>query len=204
VYKFLALIEKKKDKFNVIGFESTRDINILKDQILEYVKSLLFDSEYYDPFWRKGLFEEIVIIDYLDSIGFKSNGISFGIISFSLCDKNIYGFNSSDITITIHGLDSGYDDNIPDEVSICLWISRCSWVEIKSNRNATDIIKAIDTMLSPLYIKDSADNLLRAETFQNVSDLDVMMNKIVENSVVSVNYKDMIRKKLTETLSAIG
>lgn len=178
VHKYLCLINKKGGSFYVDGFKPTTQIDVLESQIREYVKNLPYDSEYYFPLYREGMFEEFIILDYLYSLGFKRGSYGMGRY-FELKDKNIYGFKSSNFSISFSGLDtwdnSGKDKkgnitfNIPKTITIYLHTGSYSWIEVKVKRNVEDIKKGIDSLLKPLYLTDGVDNIKRAEMLHNNS-----------------------------------
>lgn len=215
VHKYLCSINKNKQgKFFVDGFEPTGNIDVLSKQINDYVSSLEFDSEYYYPLYRPGVFEELFIKDYMTSIGFKCNGNG----SYSLKDKNIYNFNSSDITISFNGLDSWKntsDDKGEEwggilfdnskEIEVILHTGRYSWISSKCKRNCKEIRTTIDTILKPLFISDSVDNFNRADKLNDVEDIDLIMNKINDKMELSSgSYKQELKKRLQETLERIS
>lgn len=72
VHKYLCLVEKKGLEFQVEGLEHTNSMFTLRKQVDKYVKSLPYDSDYFCPRYRAGLTEELIIHDYLNSIGFEA------------------------------------------------------------------------------------------------------------------------------------
>lgn len=209
VHKYLCLIEKKDNLFQIEGFEPTDKIAVLKKQVVKYVKSLPYDSDYFCPHFRAGLTEELIIHDYFSSIGFK-NKMSNSSCSYTLVDKNIYGFTTSDIKISIWGLDAWehYSDgkfNLPKSVKVILWSPDGSWFEVEAERNVEEMKKAIDSLLKPLLLTDVASNLKRAIALKNTGDIEVTMNKITDSfQIGSVNFKKELKRQLQETLAKLG
>lgn len=79
-----------------------------------------------------------------------------------------------------------------------------SWVEVIVNRDVENIKKGIDSILKPLLLTDSVSNLNKSELLKNVSNIDIYMNAITTNlSIVSQEYKDTLKQKLTETLQML-
>jgi hypothetical protein len=104
-YKYLASINKKGKSFWVDGFKPTTKINILKSQIDEFIKSLPYDSEYYNPIFRVGVTEEHIMIDHLDSLGFNYGGSNYNSSYFEYNKKSIYGHKLTNVSLSIVGLD---------------------------------------------------------------------------------------------------
>lgn len=104
VHKYLCLVGKDGKKFFVQGCQPTSKLDVLEKQVKDYVASLPYDSDYYCPAWREGVFEEFIIHDYLTSMGFERPMYSNSHETYELNDKNIYGFKSSDVIISIYGL----------------------------------------------------------------------------------------------------
>lgn len=215
VHKYLCSIGKKGINFFVEGCKTTGKINVLERQIKDYVKSLPYDSDYYNPRYRKGLTEELIIHDYLVSLGFKNPIYSNSQFTYELTDNNIYGFKSSDIVISIWGLDAwegtGRDEkgnvafNLKDKVKVVLHTGAFSWVQIETERNVEDIKKGIDSMLKPLYITDSVANLSRSTKLKNSGDVEITMNKLMESyDIGSSDFKETMKKQLQETLASLG
>lgn len=90
--KYLCLLNNKGSCFWVDGFEPTDKLTVLEEQIEKHIKSLPYDSEYYMPLFKKGLFEEYVIHDYMESLGFKKQRYSNDDDLYVLQDKNIYKY----------------------------------------------------------------------------------------------------------------
>ena len=93
VFKYLCSIEKvSSTKFKVSDRSlETSKVNDIILEIKASVASLKYDSEYYYPMYRPGLFEEFIVRDYLSDIGFKSKCGYGNSIVFTLKHKNIYG-----------------------------------------------------------------------------------------------------------------
>jgi len=210
VYKYLCLVGREGNKYFVQGFKPTNKLEVLEEQVKEHVASLKYDSDYYCPSWRAGLFEEMIIHDYLGSIGFKHPHYSSSQETYELVDKNIYGFKSSDIVISIEGLWAWnhYVDGkfvLPKEVNVLLHTGDSSWMEVKAKREVEDIKKAIDSLLKPLYLTDSARNLKNATVLKNASDVEMTMNKLTASyDIGSVDFKSTLKKQLEETLAKLG
>ncbi len=62
-----------KKAYYVAGKPPVGNIEDLQKQIDEYVSSLKYNSDYYFPYYRKGMFEELIINAYLHSLGYGRN-----------------------------------------------------------------------------------------------------------------------------------
>jgi hypothetical protein len=210
VHKYLCPITRNGTYFSVKGFKQTRDIQTLESNVKEYINSLPYDSDYYCPRFRDGLTEELIIHDYLGSIGFKNPFYSNSQEYYELIDKNIYGFKSANVALSIWGLDSWafYDNgkfNLPSEVRVVLHTGDWSWLEVKAKREVEDIKKAIDSVLKPLYLTDSATNVKRATLLKNASNVEMTMNKLMDSyEVGTMDFKSHLKKQLEETLAKLG
>lgn len=208
--KYLCLLNKKGNKFHVDGQKPTADLNVLEKQVNDYVSSLPYDSEYYYPTLRKGLFEHYIIHDYLKSLGFKNPQYSRSNELYVLEDKNVYNYVSQKIEISISGLDvwgglfmsNGNDTSkniLVEDVKIQLHCGDYSWVEIKVKREVESIKKGIESLIKPLLVSDSVYNFNKAEELVNAEGIDIVLNKINNNiTTTSVEYRTILKKKLLD------
>jgi len=186
----------------VEGFKPTSDMQVLESQIAQHVAKLPYASEYYVPTYRKGLTEELIIHDYMDSIGLGKQGLSD---VYMLNKKNIYGYRSTDIRITFWGLESGFgDDGVAEDISINLWTREWSWISVKCKRNVEDIKKGIQAILKPLLVTESVSLLSLAEKLDTVEDVNVMMNKFTGAlEKVSGDIKSHMKRQLLEMVEKL-
>jgi hypothetical protein len=203
VYKYLCSIKKEgPTKFKIKGGrKSTTKFEELQDMIDRRLKSYKYNSEYYDPNYRKGIFEEFVIMDYLGTIGFKRDGYTNG--DFYVLDtKNAYGFKTVDVQISFDGLECFNEvyktGKTPKEVRMSLWRHDGGWYSSKCKRNVKDIIEMIDSMIKPLFISDSANLMVHAEKMETVEDVDVLMKKVSGLNIDSMNIKSYLKEQLLE------
>ena len=211
VHKYLCLIEKKRKKFCVPGYPLTSSLEILDKQISDKIASYAYDSEYYYPGYRAGVFECHVMMDYLNGIGFKLENND----TYILSDKNIYNYVSQEVAITIIGLDyhGGFfgmglneDGSLKEEVSIILHTGRYSWVETKAKREVEAMKKAVDSLLKPLFVSDSAYNFEKSTELKNsdLTNMEVTIKQIGSNlNVYSADYKQELKSRLMEMASQL-
>lgn len=194
--KYLCSVKKHGSiKFYVEGSEPTSKFDVLQEQIKNKIESYEYDSEYYNPCYRKGVFEELIIHDYLRSLGFKNVDGD----TYVLSDKNIYGFNTADICVSIWGLNA-LGESIPKkEVSVILRTGWSSWAEVKCKRNVKDIKKGIDGLLKPLLLTDSVNLITKSEKLQSVGDIDILMHKLTSSlDHTKVDVKSYLKEQLLE------
>ncbi len=100
---FLCEVSYKNGYWKVAEFKPTKDIERLKSNINEYVKSLPYHSEYYYPLYREGIFEEHIIHDYLSDLGFKYSSGYNNTDIYHNENRDIYG-KRNNITLSFNGL----------------------------------------------------------------------------------------------------
>lgn len=156
-YKYLCNIYKKGTRWGVVGYEPTSKIEVIKEQVNDYLKKLEFDSEYFDPSYRAGLTEVLFVHDYMKSLGFRHHNNCY------IYDKkNIYDKSTIDITIGFPDLDPPYDKRMSDTIRISIYHNNCSFTSIESNRNIRDIRESINGLLQPLLIADGLNLITSA------------------------------------------
>ncbi len=194
-YKYLASINKKGKSFWVDGFKPTTKINILKSQIDEFVKSLPYDSEYYNPMFRVGVTEEHIMIDHLDSLGFNYSGTNWGSSYFEYNKKSIYGHQLTDVSLSISGLDSFSE--LKEMVDINVHLGYSSWVSSKCKRTVEDMIKTIDGLLKPLFVAEAASHIKTSDKM-TTSNVDIILNQVKGLDVQKTDIKDYLKSQLLE------
>lgn len=197
VHKYLCTVHRRQNRYwSVVGHSgSTAKLDKLKVNIQEYINSLEYDSEYYYPRYRAGVFEEHIIHDYLHKLGFKY-GSNFGDIeTYELNQKNIYG-RESDLSLTFSGLDAF--NKVSEYVEISYSVAWGSWVSIKVKRNVEDIKKGIDSILKPLFLTTAATNVINNDKLETNEQLDVLFNKLVGFTIHDASAKDYLKQKLLE------
>jgi|ERR1035437_127464 hypothetical protein len=205
-FGYLCTIEKKGNNFRVIGplgqeNKFTGKIQILKDQIESYVKSLPYDSDYYMPILRDGIFEQHIIHDYLKSIGFDNKYDD----TYVLLQKNCYKYSAMNINISISGLsDTFLTPKTSDTITIILHTGDYSWVEVKSKRDVEEIKKAIDSLLKPLLISESVNSFKTADKMKNAGDINITMSQITRNlQLASQDYKSELKNQLMKLAATL-
>jgi hypothetical protein len=205
VRKYLCCLKKKNNRFAIVGTEKYfSKIEDIKKAINNYVKSLEFDSEYYNPSYRKGYFEEMVIVDFLYERGFKSShGFGGNSMNFELTEKNIYGGNTDKISITIRGLNC-MGDNIPEMVNIILWTGNYSWIEDSAIREPKEIIKKLNSILKPLFLTEGVRNVNHSENY-SIEQFNATLNELDSTGFnkYTKEYKEELKSKLTTILEKL-
>lgn len=198
--KYLCSVKKHSGThFYVEGSEPTSNFDVLQEQVKNKIESYEYDSEYYNPLYREGVFEELIIHDYLRSLGFEHVNDD----TYTLSDKNVYGFNTAKITMSIWNL-SALSDVVSggkpkDEVDVVLWTGDWSWMQVSCKRNVKDIKKGIDGILKPLLITDSVNLITKSEKLQTVGDIDILMKRLTGSlDTKSKDIKSYLKERLLE------
>ena len=194
VYKFLCSVKHKRGVWEVSGFKPTGVLEKLKENVKGFVNSLEYDSEYYDPRFRDGYFEYMIIFDYLSNLGFKHTSLNSDIFKYNV--KNIYGTHP-EIVLSFTGLDY-FVDEISEEVKINYHINSGSWVSVTTKRNVKDIKEGIDKLLSPLLLSETVNNIKTNEKLEKkfTSDVDVIINNIKNLDIQKSSMKDYLKEEL--------
>lgn len=198
-YKYLCTVERKGKSFNVIGYNPTTKMDILKEQVKDYISNLKYDSDYFNPSYRKGVAENLFVHDYLKSLGFRLSKHSTDDY-YVLEDKDIYGFQTTNIRISFNGLDTF---ERKDVVSINLYSTNTMWLSIKVDNNMDDLKSGIDSILKPLLLSESVKNINKADNMINSSEVDYIMNTLKNIDIKSTDYKSELRKRLLELANSI-
>jgi len=193
VKKYCGLINKN---LYVDGYTPVKTLNELLDQLKQYEQSLPYELEYYYPGYRKGIFEEFVIYDYLESIGFKNTSIQGNSIQFTLNRNNIYGGKHS-LILDIVGLSSFLEK---EEVSVILFIDNYKWINIDCKKDVEPIKNAINSIMKPLLLTDALLNLNLAEQLKTSTD-DLIINNLANLEIKSIKFN--LKEKLQEIIDSI-
>jgi len=157
--KYVGHIHKiKPGWYNSPNHEPTNKLDQLISDVKERYASFKYNSEFYDPSYRKGYFVELVISDWLDKHGFAWKE-PWGDTCYYTCKrKNVYNLNRGSVTLSFSNLDTfGYEyDNankkytnrpeLPETIDITLGTDTndCAWVCVNDiPRNPESIISAI-------------------------------------------------------------
>lgn len=193
VKKYCGFINKR---LYVDGYTPVKTLNQLLDQLKQYEQSLPYDLEYYYPGYREGIFEEFIIHDYMNSIGFNNITNQGDSMQYTLTRNNIYG-GKENIRLEILGLSSF---SINETISVILFIDNYSWVNLKCNREVEPIKNAINSLLKPLYLTDAVLNLNLAEQLKTSVE-DLTINKLNGLNVQSIKFN--LKEKLQEIIDLI-
>jgi len=199
-YKYLASANKKGKSFWVDGFKPTTKMEILKGQIDKFVKSLPYDSEYFNPMFRAGVTEELIMIDHLDSLGFKHDGSHWNSSYFEYNKKSIYGHQLTDVSLSISGLDSF--NELKEMVHINLHLGEGSWVSSKCKRTVEDMIKTIDGLLKPLLVTEAVTHIQTSDKMKT-SDVDIILNQIKGIDIQKTDIRDHLKSQLLEIVNTL-
>lgn len=189
--KYLCSIERNSfGQYSIIGQKNFfHDLDTLEKGVYDYVESLPYNSEFYNPNYRKGVFEQMVVSDYLRSLGHK-NGV--------ILLKNVYGFDQKIyLTTDVSDLDK-------QEITIRLRgddIHR-GWTEVKVERDSDKIISGIDGLLKPYLLGNIA---MQMAVVQKMTTVPINVNKIETEDLfpVEVHYKQQLIQELETMLDTL-
>jgi hypothetical protein len=198
--KYLASVNKSGKSFWVDGFKPTTKIDIIKSQIYEFVKSLPYDSEYYNPMFRAGVTEEHIMIDHLDSLGFNYSDTNWDSSYFEYNKKSIYGHQLTDISLSIVGLDAF--NELKENVDINVHLGDNSWVSSKCKRTVEDMIRTIDGLLKPLLVTEAISHIQTSDKMKT-SDVDIILNQIKGLGIQKTDVKDYLKSQLLQIANTL-
>ena len=209
--QFMCIIEMVGQKFKIVPDKRLKHVDKyftfayarvegLMEYIKKYVDSLQYHSDYYYPNFRPHVFTELVVSDFLKNLGFKCN-VGNGCDHWLLDEKNIYGSKSSNVSLTIFGLDMLSDVN---EIQINYNIDFGSWISIKCDKNVDSIIEALNNLLKPLFLTDGVTNIQKSDKLE-FTDFNGVKNSFDARdiSLKSEEYKEEVRGKLLEMANSI-
>lgn len=194
VHKYYCSAEKVGDKFYVLGYEPTSKISTFIEQVNDYLSKLEYDSEYFYPDLREGVKEVLFVHDYINSLGFRQGWYGEG-DSYIYKPKDVFGGVTTRISIWFTGLDYQIRDKLPKEVCIHLSTGMYSWITVKAKRDFKSLQIAIDSLLSPLLLSESAQNIKTAEKLE-VGDVDFISKSLDGLNINSKNYKEELKNRL--------
>jgi hypothetical protein len=155
------------------------------------------------PCYREGLFEELVIIDYMYDLGFKYRDVSWGTTFFTTERGDIYG-KSDNISISITGLDCFTKDGICEDVTISYFTSGFSWVSVETKRDIESIKKGISSLLKPLLITNAVSDIKMSEKLEDPKEIDLIINKLTPSlDKVSGSAKVYLKEELLKLAESL-
>lgn len=146
-YKYLCKMKKVNTRFMIEDFEPTSSFEQLELDIKKHLYSLAFNSDYFDPSYRDGVAEELFVHDHLTSIGFVSERDIY-----VYKPKNIFGSNTTELSIGVSGLNS-FDKC--DYVNITIYHNGFSITRYPSEKDISVLKKDIDYILGLFLFNES-------------------------------------------------
>ena len=186
-------------------FHPTNFITSLIEKVDEYVKSLPFHSDIYQPSFRENCFYSYACADYLETLGFyrSRDGVAHGNL-FEMENKDVYG-KPNKIILGIFGIDM--TDDKSTDVIVKLYTSDIEWMSFKVEKDINKMIDFINKLLAPLFIGNSV------KQFENFKGLNKVVGEFpnIEKSFMDVktyqvnseNYKDKLIEELENILKVL-
>jgi len=194
-HKYLCQIEKKNKSFKVYSddYDFVTKLVILELQINDYVKLLKYNSEFYNPMYRKGYFEEIVVHNFLRENGFTNEHNSYD-IKLQTYSKPIK------LSLTFSGLDC---HEIENEVTIRFdgdgdW----SWNNVTCKRDADIIIKTLNNLLHSFYLVHGSIAFAELSKF-TAGNTEIISHEFKSNKILSESYNDKLIELLENQLKIL-
>lgn len=167
LHPYVATIQLSKNGY-FYNEQQYDDVQNLRLAIEEYIKTLPYNPENYDPSYYKQTFIELCLEDYLISLGFKSGGYGKPRNYWRLLDiyeNEIFGVeldfcedkNKTDGTIVMHTNEFGYN--------------KCSFTDLES------AFGAINSIILPKILKDiniyinAIEKLNNFHNFKNLKEV---------------------------------
>lgn len=175
-------------------------VDSLKRTIDEYIKTLPYPSCFYNPQFRKHVFIELCVNDYLKRLGFDSIGGYSGSQTFVLQGYNPFKKGEDYITLTFKVV----DDTTNGVVSMVN--GSLNWMEM-SFTNLDEAIGAINSLVKPVLLSSIAFSINK---FDNISDMMSNLNGAEDNTidvktakVYVSDAKEKVIKMLEDTLKIL-
>lgn len=187
VHKYICTITKNGRYFRLMDKIPTPKIEVLLEQIGEYLKNLEYDSEYYCPTYRKGFAQECFVIDRLMDYGFSNP--TWMADYYKLNRDSIYGYSCTDIKLT-HSINENYET-----VKLHLSTSKFSWVTVTCGFDFKEIHRMIDGLLKPLLLSEGIQNIKLSEKMRN-SNVNLIIEQLQGFNINSSKIE--LKEKLLE------
>lgn len=204
VFKYLASATRTKNGYAVDGYKPTQSVKKFNKQVEAKVMSYKYDSEYYDQNYRKGLFEEHIIYDYISELGFQMNmGGFLDIDCYTLYGKDLLGDKQPLLTLVMDGL-RVIDDEPKSHVKITVHKgNNSSFLRGECLREVEDIKNQINSLVKPHLLHDSIENFNAQEIIPygngeiNLDKLKSMFN------IESKNFKAELKEHLIKLANTL-
>ena len=176
------------------------DNNSYERTIDEYIKTLPYPSCFYNPQFKKSVFVELCVNDYLKRLGFESIGGYSGSQTFVLQGYNPFKKGEDYITLSFKVI----DDTTNGMVSMVN--GSLNWMEV-SFTNLDEAIGAINSLVKPVLLSSVAFSINK---FDNISDMMSNLNGAEDNTidvktakVYVSDAKEKVIKMLEDTLKML-
>lgn len=175
-------------------------VDSLKRTIDEYIKTLPYPSCFYNPQFRKNVFIELCVNDYLTKLGFISiNGYS-GSQTFVLRGYNPFKKDADYITLTFKV------DNDTTNGKVSMINNTFNWMEVPFT-NLDEAIGAINSLVKPVLLSSVALSINKLEEISdNLSNLNGAEDNVIDAKSAKVyvsDAKEKVIKILEDTLSKL-
>lgn len=199
-HKYLCQLEKNGINFKIVGYDVIiKTIYGLKNTIELYHNVILkHDSMYYNPLFRFGVKEQLIVHDYLTlKLGFKMSGNNYYVLS----RKNIYNKVERLIELSIPNLNNDDDKEIFDKIDIKVITGEYSYFTIETKYDADEIISTINTVIKPIMFDNIISGLSMLDKIPNSKiNVETMSSTIINPNNFNINTIKVDLKKELQNL----
>jgi hypothetical protein len=193
-YEYLCAVNKYKQGYIINNEISTyaNSIDKLKFNIASYISTLPYHHAYYDKMLKNHMFIELIVRDYMSTLGFKA---VTGFNSYDLFfDKKMrrYGIDTT-FSIILNDIEN---ESEKDDIEINVFESGSKWLSIVSKRDVESIKKTINTLISMYSLQSICDDIsiLGKIGGEDLNSIQVM--KVDKNSTEPFNKQ--LKEKLLQ------
>jgi hypothetical protein len=194
-YKYLCYFTIKDRKVFIEDKHLVKTIEEFDKVLNSHITSLEYDSQYYYPLWIEGYGTYLIVYDFLNSIGFKTDWTSNS--EFIKTEESVYG-KGVNLYFDFRGIYRPYKE----EVRVYFQQNK-SLYSTKCKNNPTEIIETIKSLLKPYYVFNSAVNFKSAEQVENEKQIEATLLKIVNNDLIKTDYKEQLKQKLQSLIDKL-
>lgn len=203
VHKYLTTAYKVKSKFYIDTFEPTGNIDTFIKNVEESVKNKKYDSDYYYPETTLEYKYDIVLRDYIKSLGMQ-DGYYNNYYTFKA--DNIYGGKTLDVAFSYRIKGNKIDLSITDAVASEKWRSMSTdFILNEKNpieQNFDKIISQVDGILKPHILVETA-RMMVIISKMNDSIVDLKTNELSETGTYIKTKKAELKGMLQSMLDKL-
>jgi len=192
VYKYICSVTKDGGYFRLGDKIPTSKIEVLLEQIQEYLNIIDYDSSYYNPNYREGFAQDLFVYDKLREYGYRREHMRD---CFTPTRESIYGLTVSSVQIWYNI----NEENKVVELSLA-GANDNGWITTKSSFDFKDIHKTIDNLLKPLLLTEGIKDIQLSDKML-MGDVELSINKLKGLNITTSKLE--LKEKLIEMANAL-